>query len=219
MKKFSLWDVTALLIGLIPLAYLLLVYSSLPKIVPTHFGVDGKPNSYSNKSELFMLQGILIFVASLVYLVMKFMPTIDLKKYAAYNAATYQKLGFAIVMVFAVINFGITFSAGSQIFKMNNLILALAGLLFVFMGNLMYSIKPNYIAGIRIPWTVEDEGNWRATHHLASKLWVVGGIVVTVTRLLMPSETGLYILFSGLGIMMVVPIIYSYYYFKKHQLK
>ena len=50
-------------------------------------------------------------------------------------------------------------------------LLPLTGLLFMFIGNLMYSIKPNYFAGIRLPWTLSSDDNWRATHK-------VGGIVL-----------------------------------------
>ena len=38
-KEIWLW-----LIILLPIAYLFYVYGSLPEIVPTHFGIDGKPN-------------------------------------------------------------------------------------------------------------------------------------------------------------------------------
>ena len=30
----------------------------------------------------------------------------------------------------------------------------------------------------RTPWTLEDEDNWRKTHHLASKIWFIGGLIM-----------------------------------------
>ncbi len=79
MKKFTYVDLLALVIALVPLGYLESVYTSLPAIVPMHYGADGKPNGFGPKSELFMLQGILIGASILIYLLMKFLPSIDPK--------------------------------------------------------------------------------------------------------------------------------------------
>jgi uncharacterized membrane protein len=93
------------------------------------------------------------------------------------------------------------------------------GLLFVFLGNMMHSIKPNYFAGVRTPWTLEDEGNWRATHRLAWKVFFTGGIIITIATLVVPENAAIFIFLPCVLVMAFVPITYSYIYFKKHQLK
>jgi uncharacterized membrane protein len=219
MKKFTLVDLLALVIGLLPVGYLLWVYASLPSIVALHYGADGKPNGFGPKSELFVLQGILTGVSFLVYLLMKFLPAIDPKKQVKYGEKTLQKLGFGMVVFMAVLSISIVFSTLSQKFPVDKLVLVITGLLFIFLGNIMYSIKPNYFVGVRTPWTLEDEGNWRATHRLTGKLWVIGGIVITIIRLMISSEAGSYIFLGCIAVMVIVPIVYSFVYFKKHQLK
>lgn len=96
MKKFALIDLLALVIALVPLGYLEVVYSSLPAIVPMHYGVDGKPNGFGPKSELFILQAILIGTSVLIYLLMKFLSSIDPKKQVKAGEQTFQKLGMGI---------------------------------------------------------------------------------------------------------------------------
>ena len=54
------------------------------------------------------------------------------------------------------------------------------GLLLCLIGNYMHTIKPNYFAGLRLPWTLNNEDNWRKTHLLAGKLWFVGGLVIAI---------------------------------------
>lgn len=219
MKKFSYVDVLALIIALVPLVYLESVYTSLPAIVPMHYGADGKPNGFGPKSELFVLQAILIGTSILVYLLMKFLPSIDPKKQVKYGEQTFQKLGMGIIVFFAALSLVITFATVNQALQVNKLILPLTGLLFVFLGNIMHSIKPNYFAGIRTPWTLEDEGNWRATHRLAGKVWVAGGIIVTIAMLALPEKAGVFVFLPCILIMAFIPIIYSYIYFKKHGVK
>jgi uncharacterized membrane protein len=81
----------------------------------------------------------------------------------------------------------------------------------------MHSIKPNYFVGIRVPWALEDPDNWRTTHQLGGKLWVAGGILITACTLLLPSRTGEIVFMIVTSILVLVPIIYSFLYFKKHQ--
>jgi uncharacterized membrane protein len=219
MKKFSLLDVAALVIWLLPIGYLLWVYSSLPAIVPMHYGADGVPNRYSSKSEFLTMQLIFPLISGGLYFLLKFLPSIDPKKQVKYGEQTFQRLGFGMVIFMAAISIAITFATINQSFKIDKLLLPLIGLLFVFLGNIMYSIKPNYFAGVRTPWTLEDEGNWRATHRLAGKVWVIGGLAITIAMLALPEGTGTYVFLPSIIIMSVIPIIYSYIYFKKHQLK
>jgi len=219
MKKFSLLDFAALLIGLLPYGYLFSVYSSLPAIVPLHFDANGQPNGFGPKKELFLIASILVWVSILLYLLMKYLPSIDPKKQVQYGEKTFQTLGFGLVVFMAALNICITFATVNHSFQIDKIILPIIGLLFVFIGNMMYSIKPNYFAGIRTPWTLENEANWRATHRLAGKLWVMGGLAVTIAMLLLPSPTRTYVFITCVVVMAFIPMIYSYIYFKKHQLK
>lgn len=219
MKKFKLVDLGALAIGALALGYFLWVYPALKAIVPLHYGIDGKPNAFGPKSDLFITESILAGSSILIYLLMKFLPAIDPKKNVKFGEKTFMKLGFGIVIFMAALNVAITFSTINNSFSINDLVMPLVGLLFVFLGNVMYSLKPNYFAGIRTPWTLESEDNWVATHHMTSTIWVTCGISLTIFRLVYTSPMDTYVFIAGIGIMSFVPVIYSYWYFKKHQLK
>jgi uncharacterized membrane protein len=80
----------------------------------------------------------------------------------------------------------------------------------------MHSIKPNYFAGLRTPWALEDPDNWRATHRLAGKLWFAGGLVITIAVLLLPTVPGFIFFMSIVAVLVLIPFIYSYRYFKSH---
>jgi uncharacterized membrane protein len=216
MKKFTLLDGTILIVWLLPAIYLFFIYQSLPAIVPTHYNINGDINGYSSKSRFLLWMVFIQLITLLVYLLLKFLPAIDPKKQVKNGEATFQKLGFGIVFFLSALNIAIMFSAIHHGFKIDKLIFPITGLLFAFIGNLMHSIKPNYFAGIRTPWTLESEDTWRATHRLAGKLWFAGGILITITMLILPPQSGRMILFAIAGIIVLVPIAFSYIYYKKH---
>ena len=79
----------------------------------------------------------------------------------------------------------------------------------------MYNVKPNYFVGIRLPWTLENEDNWRKTHHLGGKIWVIGGLLIILTGILLSPALMYKILLPILLIMVLIPVIFSYRYYEK----
>jgi uncharacterized membrane protein len=219
MKKFSFLDGGALVVWLLPLIYILTIYQTLPQTVPLHYGINGTPDRYGSKSEFMTTQWILAGVPLLVYLLLKFLPLIDPKKQIKYGESTFQKLAFGIVLFISALNIAIIFATAHHGFKIDKLIYPLVGLLFVFIGNIINSIKPNYFAGVRTPWTLENPDNWRATHRLASKIWFVGGLLLTILMLFLPDGPGGIVFICAIAVLVLIPVIYSYLYFLKHDFK
>lgn len=215
MKRNLLFTLLVLLVAAVPLGYLSSIYGSLPPTIPTHFGWSGKPDGFGTKDTAWITASILAGVSVGVFILVLNLPKIDPKKTAKLSAGVFQKIGIAVVVLFAGINIAIIYATVNGTFT-DKLILPLMGLFFVYIGNMMHSIKPNYFVGLRIPWTLEDPENWRVTHQLGGKLWFAGGIVITVCTLLLPEKAGLIVLLSIVAIMVLVPVIYSYRYFKQH---
>ncbi len=200
-----------------PLVYLASVYSYLPNTVPTHFNIEGKADGFGEKSTLIFTTLLLDVVGLSSYFLLKFLPQIDPKKTAGQSPVFLNKIGLVLVVFMGILNMIILQSAVNSNFNGTKYILPLMSLLFVFMGNYMHTIKPNYFAGFRTPWALEDPDNWRATHLLAGKLWVVGGLVAAILSLVLSSAAG-WIVFTAITVIIsIVPFIFSYRYFKKHQ--
>lgn len=216
MKKW-LPDLLVIILLLLPVFYLIQVYPSLPAQVPTHFGIDGQPNGYSDKPGIIWIIGLITLVSGGIYLIIKFLPRIDPKKTAGMSVAKFRNIAVAVVALLASIMIAILYSAIHGIFSFNKILNPILGIFFIVVGNLMYNIKPNYFVGVRVPWTLENEDNWRATHRLAGKLWVVGGLFITVFTLFLPAEQASYFLMACTLAMALIPIGYSFMYFRKHR--
>jgi len=216
MSKLFQSILVALLVAL-PLAYLVMVYPSLPAVIPTHFGFDGKPNGYSDKKSMIWIVMAIAILSILVYLLVRYLPRVDPKKTASQSAGNMQKIGVAVVALMSAVTISLLYSSRRGMFSFNKLLNPLMGIFFIVVGNWMYNIKPNYFVGIRVPWTLESPDNWRATHRMGSKLWVIGGILIAICSPFLAGEAAEYffvVITLGLAL---VPIIYSFLYFKNNR--
>lgn len=210
-------NILIILIAVLPVIYLAYNYESLPAVVPTHFGLDGKPNGYSAKSDLWLLVIILNIISIGVYFLVKNLPKIDPKKTAKLSSSAFQKIGFGVAVFMSALSIMIIYSGLNNHNNFSKLFYPLMGLFFIYLGNLMHSIKPNYFVGIRVPWTLEDPSNWRATHQLGGKLWVAGGLAITILTLLLPQRAAGIVFIIITALLVIIPISYSYLYFQKHK--
>lgn len=218
MKKPFPWRILlVLLIIITPIIYLSFIYPTLPDTIPTHFDIDGKANAFGNKATMWMITLLLAGLSTLVYLLITNLPKIDPKKTAGQSTELYRKLALVQVVFMCALSIIICYSTQTGSFNISKLILPLTGLLFLILGNYMHSIKPNYFIGLRLPWTLENEDNWRKTHQLMGKLWVGGGFVATIFTLLAPAQIGFIVSISTVFIITIIPCVYSYRYFKKQQ--
>lgn len=207
-KKFLL----AIAILSVPFLYLALVWNQMPDQVALHFGADGTPDRYGHKSELFTALGIITAVGLLAFGLIQWLPSIDPKKNLESSATTLFKFGLSLVVFMAIINTYIIYSSTHA--SEGRLIFVILGGLFASIGNLMHSIKPNYFIGMRLPWTLESEANWRATHQLASRIWFAGGIAMSILALLLPMNWVVGVFITLVVVMTIIPTVYSYRYFK-----
>ena len=90
----------------------------------------------------------------------------------------------------------------------------LMGVGFIIIGNYMPKAERNRTFGVKLKWTVANDDNWNATHRLAGKLFVVAGIISLITAFL-PSTVMFIILTVQLVVIVAVPTVYSYLFYKK----
>ncbi len=214
-KRSSLINWLIILLAVMPLIYLAAIFKSLPGVVPVHFDINFKPDRYDDKNNLWMITGMLAAVSIFVYFLLLNLRRFDPKQRNAPPSATFKRLAVVIAIFISVFNFLILLSINNHIEILKRLMLPLVGLLFAFLGNYMNNIKPNYFAGLRLPWTLSSDYNWRKTHQLASKIWFWGGLSAAILSLVIPAPYSFYIFFSFLFIMIIIPVFYSYKIFKQ----
>ena len=88
------------------------------------------------------------------------------------------------------------------------------GIAFIVIGNYLPKAKRNRTFGIKLRWTMANDDNWVATHRLAGKLFVIAGIVSFATAFF-PVSVTLTALIIMLTVIVIVPAVYSYKFYKR----
>jgi uncharacterized membrane protein len=206
------------LIVVIPVIYLAVVWNKLPNRIAMHFDFHGNADRYDSKNEFLWFMAIMLVVSVGIYLLLTNIYRIDPKKYAAENKDRLQKIGFALVVFLSSVGCLVIYISTQGILKLDmRFFFALIGLFWAVIGNYMNNLKPNYFAGFRLPWTLENEENWRRTHHLASKLWFAGGLLITVISIFTSTSVSIIAIFSIMLTVTIIPAVYSYRFYKKQK--
>lgn len=216
-KQTAIQCLLVLVLLSIPWIYLAIVWKDLPQTIPTHFGPSGLPDKYGNKTEIIFGPVIFTVLSLFIYLLLTNIYKIDPKRYGPSQSALFKKLGLTTVVFMTLVCILVIYWTVKQQTTGLNLLLAAMGILFAFIGNLMHSIKPNYFAGFRLPWTLESADNWRATHLLVSKIWFAGGLLIALLALFIKPLVMFFVMMGIMLIMVVIPIVYSYRFFLKEK--
>ena len=211
--KWGVMDGISLILILIPIGLMVFYYHKLPDQLAVHFGINGEADGYQGKGA-FLLTSSLFLVG--IPLLLKIIPYIDPKK------QNYEKFKFIYDMFrliftafFSVVFIAVVFINLGYDLNIQMIVMIGMGLLFMFLGKYMSRIRFNYTMGIRTPWTIASEEVWERTHRFAGPLWLLGGIAMLILAFV-PGSLAFILMFIVIGIIALVPIVYSYIIFKKH---
>jgi uncharacterized membrane protein len=186
-------------------------YPKLPEMVPIHWGINGEPDREA--SRLFavgFVPAVMIFVYGLIKIMYFIAPP---KK----NAQAMKKsvdiiLSTTLLTIFIVHCLLIANGLGYNV-NMSLVGPLVTGIVFIVIGNYLPRFKQNYVAGIRLPWTLNNEEVWNRTHRFSSRVFFIGGFLILASALL-PTLMQT-IVFVALTVIICVISAGSAYYFHK----
>jgi len=197
---------------LLPIVVGLLLWDKLPEKVPFHWGINGEVDGWATKTQaVFLMPLMMLGIQWLCAILSQLDP-----KGKNHN----NKMMGLVLWIIPVLNLFlyvmVWLAAFGREINMAVIMPMFMGALFVVIGNYLPKCRQSYTVGIKLPWALHDEANWNATHRLAGKLWVAGGLLTMPCALL--SGVWAFIVMMGiLLVMCIIPTVYSYRYDKKHQ--
>lgn len=216
LKMFK-WSILLVIIHLVIVLY----FSTLlgpEDLVPRQWNYRGEVGSYSGRGfGLWFLWGMNAFLVAAFIVFPCY--SVRYRKHAGRFDSILPVLTSILAVFFIIIHlYMLLWAVDFRYVKGQNFIFVLIGLLFVFLGNILPKIPSNFFAGIRTPWTLSSEKNWRKTHRLGGYVFVIGGILMML-RGFFHFSTVLSVVhtFAVLGFLALFPLLYSYLLFVKER--
>jgi len=173
-----------LAVGLLTVLFTVVAVQNMPTVIPTHWGIDGKPDAYGSRNTMLWLGiglGLLTPILSIA------LPLISPKeKPIRTGDPAFLKLMTLISFLMSAMVVIIINAAMGPASDPTRPIFAALGLVFAAMGPIMADLKPNFYAGIRTPWTLSSDVVWRETHRRAARYFLFGGIATLFFAILTP---------------------------------
>lgn len=204
------------LLALVPLLLVAVFYARLPDQVPLHWGFDGAINGYGSKNELWLLAAMGPGMA----LLFQFLPRLDPKRRSYERFQKYYVATALVIEAFMAVTVGVMLAEILRpgILSIGRVISALVGLLFLFLGNLMGKVKPNFFMGIRTPWTLSDPDVWNRTHRLGGGLFFLAGLATAVSAVLLPERVLFWVVLAGALAAALIPMVMSYVWYRRREM-
>ena len=199
-RKFLL--ILTTVVVLLPMIVGLCLWSVLPDSLATHFDETGTADGWSSKA--FAVFALPLFIFACHWLCIGC--TLADPKAQNISEKIFSLIAWicpAVSLFSGTAIYSAALGISLNVASAGNLLMAI---LFIVLGNYLPKCKPNYTVGIKLPWTLHDEENWRRTHRFAGYLWMIGGVILLATAFL----PNVWILLPVLLILAFAPMLYSY---------
>ncbi len=200
--KISRLTVVTTILALLPMVLGAVLYSSLPEVIVTHWGMGGEPNGWSPRwMGCFGLPAIMGAGCLVVGLAMD-----NMAKPEGVSGPVGSLCRWMIpVLSMVLVPVTLYYSLGVEL-NVERIVCTLVGVLFVAVGNYLPKCRRNSVVGIKLPWTLASDENWDRTHRLSGYIWMACGILMLLGTWLL----GGWLTAVVLPVMITVPVVYSY---------
>lgn len=187
------------------------IFPLLPPLVPIHWNLAGKIDSWGGKTTTLLLAALPL----VLLLVLRLLPLLDPRKENYQKRSkVYGIFTASLVALILFISWVSTLSSLKVPIPVGGVVSALVGLLLVVWGNYMPQLRPSFFLGFRTPWALSDDVVWQKTNRAGGAVFVASGIMMMPGALVSNTPWALVpLILYVLGLAGVT--IYSYLVYRK----
>ena len=209
-----------ILILLLPVCAGVLLWDKLPERMPIHWNARGEIDGYAGKPfATFFLPSVNLFVVGLIYVLALVDPKV--RKAQPDSQKSYRKIFRMLRLVIsgfmAIVGLAILGIAAGLSLDMMRIIGVGMAVVFGILGNFMSKIRPNYVVGIRTPWTLESPDVWIKTHRFGGRVMIAAGILLFIACFTLKGAAYISVMVALTLVMAFVPMIYSFVIYKRER--
>lgn len=186
----------------------LLFNDRLPDIMASHYNAAGEPDRSMAKWGFWLLNAGIVLAIPLLF---------HFRRFADARNPNNPRIGefveisrWAISLFLHGVFLMVIFDNLGYDVPMVKLLLGGMGILWFLTGNKMGLVRPNLFIGIRTPWALSDETNWKLTHRLGARLWVIAGLIMFACAWFVTGPWAAAVLLACTFGSALIPVAYSF---------
>ncbi len=176
--------------------------------VPVHWGVDGEADGWAMALVGFAI--VPLITAGIVALFAA-VPRIEPRRRNLERSANaYRTTATAVVLFLGAAQVVVVFASLGDSLPMTSIIGFGIGLLFVVMGNVLATVRSNFMFGVRTPWTLSSDLAWDRTNRLVGRLFVLAGVSLIALTPFGSAELIVWVMVGWIVVILAASLVYSY---------
>jgi uncharacterized membrane protein len=176
--------------------------------VPMHWDAAGQVDGYGSALVAFLITPLItVGIVALFAVIPRVEPRAG---HLARSGHAYETLAVSIVVLMGGLQLILVLAGVGHPIDVALLMGGGVGVLFIVMGNVLGTVRSNFMVGIRTPWTLTSELSWAKTHRLVGRLFVLLGAILVVLSVAGAPQAVFAVMLGGIGIILAVSLGYSY---------
>ncbi len=177
-----------------------------------HWDINGVADGFAGREALLILPAVFALTAVLILLAIKLDPK---RANIVRSAEAIGYVAMGLVLLFAVTQSAIINSGFGEAARLDHAAPIALGAFFALLGYVMPQIKQNYTIGVRLPWTLESEKAWDASHAFAGRAWIsvgltTAGLAAIPENVLNLGGAPVALLLGGLAVSTLAAVVIAY---------
>jgi uncharacterized membrane protein len=179
------------------------------RLVPIHWGISGEADGFAPPLvAFFLVPALTLGMVGLFALIPRIEPR---RENLERSAGAFRTVAIAVVAMLGAIQVVVvTAGVGAAGLPVGLVVGASVGGLFAVIGNVMGTVRSNYLFGVRTPWTLASDLAWARTNRAVGRLFVGLGIALVLVSLTGSMWLVFAIVLGGVVGILAVSFGYSY---------
>jgi uncharacterized membrane protein len=192
------------------LLYSLVLYPSLPELIPVHWNWRGEVDGWAPKEWAAFLGPAAMGVGTAMIWLLPWLSP------GSFSVAPFRRTAnYILVLVVALMGYLHLVALRAALhpdWASGRVLVAGIFLFLALLGNVLGKVRRNFWMGIRTPWTLASDRVWIATHRLAARLLLPAGLLGAVLLPLGASPAAaLFLVCAAL----LIPAAYSFFLYRR----
>ena len=194
--------------------FTLAAFMQLPAdaVLAIHWNINGVADGFAGKEALLFIPVTTALVGALVWLAVRYDPK---RENIARNSDALGLVVVALSLLVAVTQSAIINSGFGEAARLDGAFDIVIGAFIAILGYAMTNVRQNYTIGVRLPWTIESEAAWDASHRFIGGLWILIGAVTALLGFLGLSAAAILTLLIGLTLSVAGTVFVAYRVYRR----